>query len=321
MNAQLKPVVDQVDAATDDLITRVRANLEAIIASGESRATIAREAGVSGSRLGQFLAGDYTGDIAGTAATLDTWLKSRLAREHARLPNAPAFFETPTTARISTALAYAQLAGDLAAIYGAAGVGKTVTIEHYAETNPNVWVAVMSSATSSVVTALEEVCAAVGLREMPGGGGAGMQRSLIRRLRGTHGLLVVDEAQHLSVAALEALRHLHDKAGVGLVLAGNETVYARLTGGNRQATFAQLFSRIGKRVRLARPTDDDVRALLGAWSVSGREERDVATRIAATPGGLRGLTKTLRLGSMLAGRRGVTAKEMRAAWRDLGGEA
>jgi hypothetical protein len=310
----------QVDAATDDLVARVRANLEAILASGESRAKIAREVGMADSRLGQFVTGNYAGDMAATAQKIDAWLASRAAREQARLPVAPAHVETPTSVRIGTALAYAQLAGDLAAIYGAAGVGKTVTIEHYRATNPNVWVAEMSAATSSVVTALEEICAAVGLREARGGG-AHMQRLLIRRLRGTRGLLVIDEAQHLSVGAIEAARHLHDRTGVGLVLAGNETVYARLTGGARQATFAQLFSRIGKRVRLARPTDDDVRALLAAWSVSGREERDVAIRIAATPGGLRGLTKTLRLASMLAGRRGVGAKEMRAAWRDLGGEA
>src|ERR1035437_1267786 len=52
---------------------------------------------------------------------------------------------------------------------------------------------------------------------------------------GTGGLLVIDEAQHLSVAALDQIRSIHDATDLGIALVGNQQVYARLTGGNRAA--------------------------------------------------------------------------------------
>lgn len=300
-------------------IERIRGRVEAQVANGISRNAIGREAGISSGAVSAFLSGTYKADMLPLAQKLDAWLTASLAREQAKLPAAPAWIETPTAQRIMTALSYAQMASDLACIYGAAGVGKTATLHHYAQATPNVWIATMTPATASAATCLEEVCEAVGLRDASGGA-ARMQRALINRLRDTRGLLAIDEAQHLSVSALETIRSLHDATGIGLAILGNETVYARITGGTRAANFAQLFSRIGKRLRVQRPTDKDVRELLDAWKIDGREEREISERIALAPGGLRGLTKTLRLASMLAQGKTPGAQEIRAAWRDLGGE-
>ena len=104
---------------------------------------------------------------------------------------------------------------------------------------------------------------------------------------------------------------------------GNETVYSRLTGGQRQAHFAQLFSRVGCRLRLVKPQKEDVGELLDAWNVQGRA-RDLCGKIAGQPGALRGLTKTLRLASMMAAGEGASALDVeiiKAAWLDLGGDA
>jgi len=78
----------------------------------------------------------------------------------------------------------------------------------------------------------------------------GFHWGLTGRLRDTHGLLVVNEAQHLTTKALEGLRSLRDATGTGLALVGSDKLYDRLTGGSRSSDFPQLFSRIGKRVRL-----------------------------------------------------------------------
>lgn len=48
--------------------------------------------------------------------------------------------------------------------------------------------------------------------------------------------------------------------------------------------------------------------------------RALARGIARRPGGLRGLTKTLRLASMFADGVALAEAHLRAAWRDLGGE-
>lgn len=289
-----------------------------------TQAEIARLAGVGAPRLNRWLKGLYEGDNATVEAELARWVDVYTARinESRALPTAPGFVVTPTSDRVMAALGYAQVAGDIAVIYGGAGLGKTSSIFEYERLNPNVWVATMSPATTTVVPALEEIAIALGLREMPGGA-ARIQRTITSRLRGTQGLLIIDEAQHLGVAALDGVRTLHDATGVGIALVGNESVYARLTGGNRAAYLDRLFSRIGKRVRLVRATREDIDALVDGWNLSGADCRKVLHEIAAKPGGLRGLTKVLRLASMFAAGadRAVSCADIRAAWRDLGGES
>lgn len=289
-----------------------------------TQAEIARQSGVHASRLNQWLKGQYAGDNEALEAELARWIDAyheRRLRARA-LPEAPEWVETPSAQRVIAALGYAQLAGDITVIYGGAGLGKTTAITHYQRFHPNVWIATMSPCTASAVPALEEVAGALGIEA--GGGAARMQRAIIRRLRGTMGLLIIDEAQHLAVQALDAMRALHDATGVGLALVGNEAVYARMTGGTRAAYLDRLFSRIGKRVRLTRATRDDVDAIIDAWGVDVHACRRTLHEIAARPGGLRGLTKVLRLASMFAAgaeRESMSCEDIRAAWRDLGGES
>lgn len=288
-----------------------------------TQAEIGRQSGVSSSRLNRWLKGAYEGDNEALEAELARWVDSYVTRqiESRALPAAPEWVATPTGERITAALGYAQIAADIAVVYGGAGLGKTTAIRHYAHTNPNVWIATMTPATATTVPALEEIALALGLKEVTGGA-ARIQRAIVARLTGTHGLLVIDEAQHLGVGALDAARALHDATGVGLALVGNESVYARMTGGNRAAYLDRLFSRIGKRVRLTRAHGDDIDALITAWRIESKDCRQVLHEIAAKPGGLRGLTKTLRLASMFAvgAGRAVSCDDIRAAWRDLGGE-
>ncbi|MES8361962.1 AAA family ATPase, partial [Cutibacterium acnes] len=175
--------------------------------------------------------------------------------------------------------------------------------------------ATMTPAMASVVTALEEIAEAVGAGLSSGGGAAKVHRSICRRVTGTLGLLVIDEAQHLSVAALDQLRSIHDATGIGIALVGNEAVYARMTGGNRAAYLDRLYSRIGRKVRLARATAEDVRVILDAWGVRETDCRAQLVDIASKPGALRGLTKVLRLAAMYAAaeQRALCCDDVRAA--------
>lgn len=288
-----------------------------------SQKTAAKEAGVSPGLLSSWLKGTYPGDNCAVEEKLRVWLDSRARRTLANLtmPAAPAWIETPSARRILSVLTFAQMAGDLGCIYGAAGLGKTATLRAYSGMNPNCWIVTMSPAHGGVAAALEEIAETIGLRGFPGRS-ARLQRELVRRLTGTGGLLVIDEAQHLNMRGLEAIRAIHDATDVGLVLCGNEAVFARLTGGSREATFAQLFSRLGKRLRLTKPTAGDIEALADHYSVTGQEERRLLAEIAGKPGALRGVVKTLRLASVFAAGKGqpLGVEHLRSAWRDLGGE-
>lgn len=290
-----------------------------------NQARLAKETGVSATTISQWLGGTYPGDNAAIEVKIERWVAQyhEARSTSASMPVAPSFVPTPSAERVMAALGYAQMAGDIAVVYGGAGLGKTTAIRRYASGALNCWVATMTPASASVVTALEEIAEAAGASTGAAGGAAKLHRAIVRKVLATGGLLVIDEAQHLSVAALDQIRSIHDATGIGIALVGNEAVYARMTGGNRAAYLDRLYSRIGKRVRLTQSTGGDIDALLKAWSVEETECRGQLVEIARKPGGLRGLTKVLRLASMHAAsaQRSICCGDVRSAWRELGGEA
>lgn len=306
-------------AASADLHDRIRALMDGNRRLSQTK--IAAEAGLSSTVVSQWLNGVYAGDIPAVEAKLWRWVETtQAAREQAAaMPAAPGYVDTATGAKVIAGLRYAQLAGDMAVIYGGAGLGKSEAIRRYAHIAPNVWHATMTRASANVVTSLEVVVETLGLGAQ--GGANRLYGAICKRVTGTSGLLVIDEAQHLTEAALDQIRAIHDATGLGIALVGNEQVYARMTGGNRAAYLDRLFSRIGKKVRLLRATPEDVAALLDGWQVREAKARQLLTEIAAKPGALRGMTKVLRLAGMYAAaeRRALGFDDVRAAWKELGG--
>ncbi len=319
------PVTDASDAVADaapaiDLRDQIRMLMDSD--KRLSQARVAKEAGISPTTMSQWLSGTYPGDNAAIEEKLIKWVETtQAARAQSDvMPTGPDYVPTPSAEKVIAALRYAQVANDIAVVYGGAGLGKTTGIKQYRRAAPNVWHATMTPASASVVPALEEIAEAVGVSN-PAGGASKLHRAICRRIANAGGLLVVDEAQHLSVAALDQIRSIHDETQVGIALVGNEQVYARMTGGNRAAYLDRLFSRIGKKVRLIKSTQGDIEALLDAWGIEDAKCRPQLIEIASKPGGLRGLTKVLRLASMYAAasKRALCCDDVRAAWRELGG--
>jgi len=323
MQSQSARVLNIGEPSGDSGTEQIRKRLQQLLQEKQvTQSQIARESGLTAPVLSSWLKSRYQGDNQAVEIKLEQWLTSRERKAEVSLvfPKAPQWLDTPTSRKIINVLTYAHLAGDIAVIYGGAGLGKTCTLKNYAVHNPNVWVASMSPAHGGVAAALEELAEVIGLRGFPGRA-ARLQRELIRRLNGTEGLLIIDEAQHLNINALEAIRSLHDATGIGLALVGNESVYARLTGGSRTATFAQLFSRLGKRLQLNKPLKDDVLTLAKSFSVNGKQEQQALVEISLKAGALRGVVKTLRLATMFAAgdESELQLEHIRTAWRDLGG--
>jgi DNA transposition AAA+ family ATPase len=139
------------------------------------------------------------------------------------------------------------------------------------------------------------------------------------RVRNTGGLLAFDEAQELSERALNEIRSWHDDTGIGIALFGNETVIARIEGGNRRAAFAQLYSRIGMRLVQNLPLADDARALADAWDVHEQKQTDFIIKKSQQPGGLRTVTMMMELATMVATseKRDRELSHLQDAWAQL----
>lgn len=308
------------DPSSPDLRQLIRDALETDPALSQQR--IAREigTGVSSATLSQWLNGNYQGDNAKIELRVRSWYDTyQERRARAGLPDAPAFFETPNTERIESCLRYAQLAQDMAVIYGPAGVSKSATCAQYCTLAPGVYMATMTPATSTVLSCLRAIAAALGIRDLPNTASL-LQDVIVQKLRGSAGCLIVDEAQHLCVQALDMVRSIHDATLVGVVLVGNEYVYNRMTGGTRAPYLDRLYSRIGKRLALRAPSDADVDALIAAWKITDTGCRAHIREIARRPGALRSATKVLRLAASFAAaqERSMTAADVQTATRELG---
>lgn len=309
------------DAPAGGLVERVQAAISEV----GSQAKAAKQMGISGAALSQWLRGEYKGSSEAVAAKAARWLAARTARAdlQEQLPPAPDWVETAAAKKVGGALFHAQMASDLVVVYGGAGTGKTAAARRYASSKkdaegaPNVWLATITAGARTIGPCLERVALAVGLKPIPSRSWR-IESALVDRLLGTNGLVIVDEAQHLDVRSLDALRGIHDAAEVGLALLGNELVYARLTGGGRNAAYAQLWSRIGKRVRIGETSKSDADALALAFGVMDADARKKVTEVAAGAGALRGVVKTLRLASLHAAGAQIALQHVVAAQKDLG---
>jgi DNA transposition AAA+ family ATPase len=113
-------------------------------------------------------------------------------------------------------------------------------------------------------------------------------------------------------------RSLHDLAGIGLAMCGNQSVYQNIYRGGNNG-FAQIFSRLGKRVILSRPMSEDVRVIAAALGITGKPELGLLTEISKAGGALRSVVKTVRLAATYSQGQPITVAHLAAAHRDLQG--
>ncbi len=292
-----------VETLSEDEIEQVRLQAKRVVGEAfSSNAAAARDAGIAESTFAAFLNGAYAGDNVKVALKAQSWLASRIERQKTArtIQQAPGFQLTPTAERIIPALQWAQVAPDFVPIIGAPGLGKTRTLEHYRDTNPNVFLVTLEPSCSTVNAMLTAICQAMGVEERSP---TKLSAAIRAKVRGLQALIIIDEGQFASAIALDQLRSLHDKAKVGVALCGNRGIHTKLYGKGDEAS-AQLFSRAGMKFRQYKPVDGDIRAMIDAWGVTDKEEVAFLVLLSRKSGALRNLDKVMKLSGMLAAGKG-----------------
>lgn len=248
----------------------------------KTQAQVARELDVSPSALSGFLSGTYKAPhtiISKIEELADISTQKKIA------PKEPGFTETNISKNVINAIRYSHLQGKISVVYGDAGIGKTMAFRNYLENNALAIGITISPTYSSITGVNEKLAEQLGVRERVA---RKQTTEIVNKLRGSGRVVVIDEAQHLTVRALDHLRCIADESGVGLCLIGNEEVYKKLKGNNRE-DFAQLFSRIGMRrhVMVGNITKQDVQSIFGSY-VTEDKDVELLFRICRTAYGLRG---------------------------------
>ncbi len=215
--------------------------------TGKTQREISREAGLSPSVISQFLNGTYIGDNKEVANTLMKYL--RVAKDRLNSQQSTAFYETlENTQNVLYACNHAHIENDIVLVCGDAGAGKTTALKLYAAENTGVVMVTCNSCTRSATAVLKLILNKLGIQSI--NRKEVLMYKLLERLKGTHYLIILDEADHLSLDALQAIRNLNDSAGVGIVLSGNDKIYRQMYSGQRGYEFDQIRTRIIVRKRV-----------------------------------------------------------------------
>ena len=281
--------------------------------SGLSPARAADQIGRHASSITRWLNGTYTGDNEAVAADVERWLETRADAAKHSLDGAGLDRHAETTAsrQITSALAYAHAAGDIVAIIGKPGRGKTWASEHYCAGRTNAFYLSVSSAVFSLPGLLSSVGEAIGAGRHHRSA-LEAERTIIDRLHDRQALIVVDEAHHLRDKLLDELRIIRDRAGCGLALVADETIRMAL------ARCQQVDGRIGLKIDLATQPTADVEDI--AAGILGRQptkaELETLNAVGSGPGGLHAMRRLLgraRMVAQAAGRDTIEAGDITAA--------
>jgi DNA transposition AAA+ family ATPase len=296
----------------DEVRSRLREYL--ISESGRTQASVAKSIGISASALSSWMGGTYRGDVEALASKIGSFLSIEGCRAVA--PKTSTFVSTAIAEQVMEVCRFAHIHRDIGLVYGEAGMGKTVALRRYCREHRDAIYVRCDPSSSSAQATLEAVAIAMGRRPRWGGLRRFLQE-LVDALEETGRVLILDEAQFLTLRGLETLRALHDRAEIGMVLCGNFEVFSQLHGEGK-ASFAQLFSRVGirRQVTLTGATAEDVMGI--ARQISSDLAADCEEYLVAKSrerGGLRRMVKVLRLGFEMASGEGlpVSVRHLRTA--------
>jgi DNA transposition AAA+ family ATPase len=247
------PGTDETIAAVRDYMAHADLNFE----------EFATRIGYRRSTFGFFLRGKYVPHVASTDTALRAaaWEYMRRFPVVARVRSRGQLFETKNVQIMRAYFEAAVERGEVCLIYGPPGTQKTFTLEHLvAERNrlkKNDALYVYASADMAPLALMKRlgreagVCTSFSLREK-------ILSNLIDCFSRCEKApaVVVDEAQHLTVACLEVVRELHDRSGCGLVLAGSHDLYEKFL--KSRAQLEQWLSRIDHKEPLPGLLEDEI---------------------------------------------------------------
>lgn len=270
-----------------------------------SWSALATDSGIGAATLSAFMARTYNGNNENVARRVYQYrqkVESQEASSQLALESAP-FIPMPTANRLLFLLEWGHMGRVVVAGMGP-GTCKTESANRYkASVGETVFLATMEPSTGSAHAMLGEVLTAMGIT--PSGHFAQRSKQVREYVRGRRALLIIDEANYLEWKALEQLRAIHDKEGLGIALLGNEELITTLTsrdGKQSRHAYARLNSRVAKRHLQDMPVAGDVAAYCDHFDIVEPEIRAMLTEIAQTPGrgGLREVKFVLETAHMLA---------------------
>ena len=174
------------------------------------------------------------------------------------------FLRLKTSAIVMERCEEARQQRELVVLYGPPGISKTFSLREYVrqradQEDSKVLLITVNSVTTPRAL-VESLCRLLALSTRKPA--HALLERVIDQLNCDPHLIIVDEANHLDVAALELLRHIHDMTECGMVLVGTKRLFDLFTNGGRKSQdLEQLWSRVGIHDLLPGLSASDVRQI------------------------------------------------------------
>lgn len=246
---------------------------------------VARELGVGATAVSKYLNKVPEGDVE----KLEERIADAVKAAPKRREYSEGLFESSVTKAVAGVCELIRKTNDFGLIHGRAGIGKTEGVKMYAAANPTAilltmtrWTAFSDGVTSALFEQLD-------------GRSKDHNESrvawMVKRLRDSKRLIIVDNAQRLSKCGLEWLFDFNDETRCPIALVGNPGVLKKISSCD------QKFSRVGyaRPIELKRPAEA-ARAMLENFCPEFAEQLlPLAQKVASKRGYLRSLRKHLLL--------------------------
>ncbi|GMQ61171.1 AAA family ATPase [Vallitalea maricola] len=248
-----------------------------------SKSAFAKAINVSPATLSLFLNDGYKAPHT-VIPKIEAYLKVQEQKQIA--PQRPDFQPTHVSKTVMDVITYCHIQGVMGTAYGDAGIGKTEGAREYCRQNTDAIMITISPVFANTKGVNELLCEELRITDKRTNMAAYM--SIVRKLRNSNRVVIIDEAQHLTIKTLEHLRSMIvDDSCCGLVLIGNEMIYNRMTG-KQEAQLAQLFSRIAIRKNVL-TTSVQFEDMVKLFPTLGEEEQKFLYRIShSSKWGVRG---------------------------------
>ncbi len=229
--------------------------------------------GVSASVISSLRSGKYKGDEDGMYEKLEAYFAARETAEFVK-SDTEEYVPTSISENVYAIIKNCQLKGGLAIASGDAGVGKTKGAQKFVSDNPNLSILVTANpCLKGVRSMLKMLCDKLGISEKSIDE---MWLAVANKLRDKM-VIIIDEAQHLPIKTIEALRALSDYFNdkgqtLGIVFVGNNEAAYNFRGSKR-ADFAQIINRTkqSRQYYASQITEKDIVKLFPALAGKSNE--------------------------------------------------
>ena len=207
-----------------------------------SQSKAAAALGWSTAALSTYLNGKYKGNLENFERSLQEAFSNKSAAEQLKSADVSGVYKSTSISKgVYETIRLCHLKGGLAIECGDAGIGKTMACRKYAEEYPTTAIYVTVNPCLVTLNAFLKLLCRV-MKIQTSGRKDEMWFRLADSFSGERKVLIIDEAQHLPIKTIEAIRAFFDNNPMlGICLVGNiETV---TNTGKRKEAFAQIRNR------------------------------------------------------------------------------